>query len=784
MLSLMLWNSTRVINDYYSEFVEKAIQEESDLIAAAITPGLIVHDVATIEDVLALAHKNNDLSYAEIFDYSGQLIASVGKQHKNLPLSDLDKIGITQNNDFIEVTRRIIIVGQDMGFLRTVYSKESLHRILNEVQIQNTIIAGITLLLLIIATIFISIILTKKLRILSDGVKQIQQGNLEHIITMDNKDDFGELASAFNEMSQHLESTQNRLQKEHHELTRQTAHLKSLLNNVDAVIWESEETINQLTFVSREAEYLLGYPVNDWFKSDFLKKIIHFDDYLLLKKRLKVLNKPGSQASVDIRMIHKIDKPVWTRLIASSDYDPYTGKNMIRGIIVDISQEKRREEQIIYLAEHDALTGLYNRRYFLERLNHHISFGERYGHLSSLLFIDLDQFKFINDSYGHKAGDTYLIQVAKELSLALRDTDILGRLGGDEFGVILPFTNQDEAVQVTENILASLTSHDWSYEGNTVHISASIGITLFPGETRAAEQVLAEADTAMYSAKNTGRNQYHIYDKNDSGMERMLAKVEIETMIRDALKNNKMVLHFQPIYTLKTGEISHHEALVRIIDDNNKLIMPGSFIKMAERFGLIKEIDQWVFNSAINLITQSLKQGEKIDIAINLSGKHIDNTGFHKWMHKLLAKNKNAAKHIIIELTETAAVESLATAKTFIESMKQMGCRFALDDFGVGFSSFHYIKNLPVDYIKIDGSFVKNLHLDEADKVFVQATVDIAKSMGIQTIAEYVENAKIMNILRELGADYGQGFYLAEPDVELSRKPIDIESYPPSLHKT
>jgi len=339
----------------------------------------------------------------------------------------------------------------------------------------------------------------------------------------------------------------------------------------------------------------------------------------------------------------------------------------------------------------------------------------------------------------------------------------LGRLGGDEFGVILPFTDEEESCLVAANLLTALSEKNWTYKSASVLIRASIGITTFPSDNKTPSELLAEADTAMYAAKALGRNRYHLYREHDSGKERMQAKLQAESLIRLALKNNYFVLYYQPIISLKTGEVMHHEALIRIIKEDGEIIMPGDFIDTAERFGLITDIDRWTITQTIQTIHQSLKDGDVKNIAVNLSGNHLDDVKFHAWIKEMLINYNEAADHLIIEITETAAIKNLASANDFIESMLDIGVRFAIDDFGVGFSSFHYIKSLPVHYIKIDGSFVRNLHVDEIDRVFVQATVGIAKSLDIITIAEFVENEEIVTILKEIGADYGQGYHLGKP---------------------
>jgi len=296
---------------------------------------------------------------------------------------------------------------------------------------------------------------------------------------------------------------------------------------------------------------------------------------------------------------------------------------------------------------------------------------------------------------------------------------------------------------------------------------------MFDGENNLSEQLLAQADAAMYRAKELGRNCYHMYSEKDGQLERMQKKIHWENIIQDALRNDRFVLHFQPIIELSSGLVSHNEALLRIIGSDDKLIYPGEFIESAERFGLIDKIDKWVFQ----IVGESIKNGAAKRIAVNLSGRHLSSRNFQKWISKLFADNSDVAKHIIIEVTETAAVENLSTANEFIRKLSNLGCHFALDDFGVGFSSFHYIKNLDIKYIKIDGSFVKNLHINTSDKVFVKATVEIARSLGIRTIAEFVENGEILHILREIGADYAQGFHIGKPSPIMKTADNMIDKY-------
>jgi len=763
MLVILVWNNIRLTNQSYTELLESSSRDQSALLASAIAPGLVAYDHALIDDALSLLKEKHDLLYAEVFDINGKRIAAIGQYPETSKISISNKYQEVIENDQLNISRIVAISGQEIGALRVGYSTANLKNIIDAIKWQNLIISFLTLSALIFATVIISFAITRKLSILRDGVEQIQEGNLNHEIKIKKNDELGDLAKAFNDMARHLRSVQNQLLKEHSELERKSSHLGTLLNSIEAVVWEANARTQNMTFVSTEAVDLLGYPIDKWFEPKFFQQVIHNDDEKILTKSMKKMATGIHQISIDVRLKRKNGKLVWTRIIASSEHDENSNKLLIRGLMIDITAEKKHEQQIVYLAEHDPLTGLINRRQFQERLTHHIAYGQRYKHNSCLLFIDLDQFKYINDTFGHAAGDAYLIQVAEVLSHTIRDTDILGRLGGDEFGVILPFTDEEESCLVAANLLTALSEKNWTYKSASVLIRASIGITTFPSDNKTPSELLAEADTAMYAAKALGRNRYHLYREHDSGKERMQAKLQAESLIRLALKNNYFVLYYQPIISLKTGEVMHHEALIRIIKEDGEIIMPGDFIDTAERFGLITDIDRWTITQTIQTIHQSLKDGDVKNIAVNLSGNHLDDVKFHTWIKEMLINYNEVADHLIIEITETAAIKNLASANDFIESMLDIGVRFAIDDFGVGFSSFHYIKSLPVHYIKIDGSFVRNLHVDEIDRVFVQATVGIAKSLDIITIAEFVENEEIVAILKEIGADYGQGYHLGKP---------------------
>ncbi|MEJ2142825.1 MAG: EAL domain-containing protein, partial [Gammaproteobacteria bacterium] len=448
-----------------------------------------------------------------------------------------------------------------------------------------------------------------------------------------------------------------------------------------------------------------------------------------------------------------------------------------RGIMLDISEQKKSEERIIYLAERDALTGLLNRRRFQEELDNQIAYTKRFNQQGALLFIDLDEFKYINDTLGHQAGDDCLLTISRCISSAVREIDVLARLGGDEFAVLLTRADKESAVKVAEHLIKILQKEVVLPVESSMRISASIGITLFPTQGVSPSELLAKADAAMYTAKRNGRNQVHVYQENDTELVNMQNRVHWEDRIHKALEEDLFVLHYQPVIEINSGRIVHYEALLRMNDDG-ELIFPSAFLDTAERFNLIHEIDKWVLRKAIEAQANSIKTGQPVSIAINLSGRHF---GHHEVMHLVQSaiKEYNAdPASIIFEVTETAAVENINQARNFIESLRGLGCRFALDDFGIGYSSFHYLKNLPVDMIKIDGGFVRNLHLNEFDRIIVKAMSDLANGMNITTVAEFVENEEICVLLGKLGVDYGQGYHLGMPDPQFAHQTKQVISEP------
>jgi diguanylate cyclase (GGDEF)-like protein len=431
----------------------------------------------------------------------------------------------------------------------------------------------------------------------------------------------------------------------------------------------------------------------------------------------------------------------------------------------DISERKRLEGQLQYLAEHDPLTGMYNRWRFERELTRELAVARRYGGGGALLAIDLDHFKFVNDSLGHVAGDELIRRSAAVVRSRMRDTDILARMGGDEFAVILRASGPGEAESVAADLVSALREEvQLEMAAGVQRITASVGIAPFPGpEPLSAEDLLVEADIAMYDAKEAGRDCARLYDAGQQRHRLMHARLTWVERIRRALADERFVLHAQPIVALEGGGPARYELLLRMIGDDGELVPPGTFLEVAERFELIQAIDRWVLTQGCALLAERQRCGDDVRLAINVSAKSATDPGMAAAIATELAGAGARADGLCIELTETDAIINVDRAKEFALQLGKLGCEFALDDFGAGFASFYYLKHLAYDLLKIDGEFVSGLSDTHANRLIVEAIVGIARGMGRRTVAECVADAETLESLRGTGVDFVQGYHLAEP---------------------
>jgi diguanylate cyclase (GGDEF)-like protein/PAS domain S-box-containing protein len=430
----------------------------------------------------------------------------------------------------------------------------------------------------------------------------------------------------------------------------------------------------------------------------------------------------------------------------------------------DVTKERRLKRALSYQASHDALTGLINRREFDNRLADALQSALEDQGPHALLYVDLDQFKVVNDTCGHSAGDRLLRDVTGLLQAHVRSADTIARLGGDEFGILVRHCTVDQAARIAENIRQGIRDYRFTWEQNTSSIGASIGVVEITRETESVASLLSAADIACYAAKDSGRNRVHLYDSNEvSGRHREMYWV---SRVTRAVDEGRLELYYQPIVPTGCDAApipAAYELLVRLRDDNGELILPGEFIPAAERYNVVSAIDRWVVRRAVEVLQQHADGDEPPFLfALNLSGMSLSDRTYLDLVMSL-AEDPRIARGLCFEITETAVITSMAQAVFFMHELRKRGCRFALDDFGSGLSSFHYLKTLPVDFIKIDGQFISSVTSDVVDRSMVEAISQVGRALGIATIAEKVESADVFAELKRLGVQFAQGYFVARP---------------------
>lgn len=473
---------------------------------------------------------------------------------------------------------------------------------------------------------------------------------------------------------------------------------------------------------------------------------------------------PGRVHRWDIRHIKKNGDIVWMRNTARAVSE--TAETLILVTCEDIDESYRLSELLSFQSQHDDLTGLANRKTLESRLNRVIESAHAEGTEHSLSIVDLDQFKLINDTCGHDAGDELLRQIARLLSSVLRKRDTVARVGGDEFAILIEDCPVTAASSVTEAIRCAIERHDFTWLGKHYKLSTSIGIVPINADCESAGSALSMADTACYAAKESGRNRIHTYQADNVPVVARHGEMRWAARINQALDEDRFDLRFQVISPLSAGAHAgnHYEILVRMRDEVGEIIMPGEFLPAAERYNLAERLDRWVIAKLFDWFHNNPGDMHEMGLCcINLSGQSIGNENTLRYIFEQFSNSHIPPQKICFEITETAAINDLAQATHFIQKLKNHGCQFALDDFGTGFSSLAYLKQLPVDYLKIDGSFVRDMVTDSIDFAMVRSINDIGHVMGKQTIAEFVEDDSTLEMLKTVGVDFAQGYQISRP---------------------
>jgi diguanylate cyclase (GGDEF)-like protein/PAS domain S-box-containing protein len=519
------------------------------------------------------------------------------------------------------------------------------------------------------------------------------------------------------------------------------------------------------SYISPQIERMMGYTPQEWMDDPSIwANAIHPDDRDRVLDAEERLEAGTGLSSVEYRMITRSGSILWVSDEAVMRPEPEDGVRLLDGLFVDISDRKAAESQLQFLADHDTLTGLLNRRRFIEELTLELKLAKREQRHSSVLVIDVDNFKDVNDSLGHHAGDQLIRSVANVLGTGLREADTLSRLGGDEFALLLRGTAGDAAVPVAERMIQAVREHSFAIATEPIAVTASAGLASIGRGDETPEEVLADADMAMYESKRGGRDRVMVFSP---GMRTSLEERRSwADRIRTALQGDGhgLLLYQQPILELATNQVSQYELLIRMEGADGVPVAPAQFLPVAERFDLVQAIDRWVVGRAIELLFEHERAGHELVLTVNLSGRSMGDAELFEVLERELSRTGIDASRLVLEITETAAIENMEEARNFAERLAALGCRLALDDFGSGFGSFYYLKHLPFNYLKIDGDFVRNLTRNPVDQAVVRSIVQIAESVGYETIAEFVADEATLQAVREYGVDFAQGFHVGIPE--------------------
>jgi len=571
-------------------------------------------------------------------------------------------------------------------------------------------------------------------------------------------------------------------------IEQQRERLQAILESVGEGVYGVDND-GKLTFVNHATLKVLGADNDDGLIGESAYNALHYvDDDSCADDQLRdAYGKDAKLRCWETRFAHHTGKPVPVECTVH----PLKLNGKQDGSVIafrDISNQKMLEEKLRWQATHDHLTDLYNRRYFETRLEQEIKDAQRTGIRSALIYIDLDRFKYVNDTAGHDTGDRILLEISRVLSKVLRRSDVMARIGGDEFAILLKNVDATLACKLANEYRAALNNINVNGGQQTYHVHASFGVAMMDDENMTAGDLMANADIACHIAKRMGRNQSHLYDQASDERNAMGTELGWSTRIRAALDSDDFELHYQPILSMADVNVNnlpaqdgaiwqsflndndgafHCEVLVRMRGERGELFYPSAFMPTAERFNLLVELDMWVLEHALMDVQGSDNPKGKVTLSINLSGHSLDDDDAQANIIRLLQKYDVPPSSIVFEITETSAIANLEQANRFIRDLCAIGCRFSLDDFGSGFCSFAQLKNLPTNLVKIDGQFVKSMARGATDRAIVTAMNDVAHSLGRYTVAEYVESPEVIRLLKICGVDKVQGNYISRPLKEL-----------------
>lgn len=748
------------------------------LLNHALEAPLAQRDEATVQQTLELVRDNTQIEYLVLRDHRDRVLAAAGWDPKQpLPPRDGEQIDLTRDDATLHVAGDIVVAGQRLGSLDIGISTHELRQARHQFIASGLFVGALALLLSTGLLGLVAVAVTRRLASLAQASRRVAAGDFDVLVPDSGDDELGRVGSSFNTMARALEQ---RLSALHQAERAQHAHLLEVRDERSRLTTLLSAMQHGILFVDAQAsvvyanqafsrlwglgEALVGQPL-----AELLPRIA-----AAVVPEQRAWISPAGDGSVAPQDADTEFQLLDGRLVVQR-LQPVGGGGCI-WLHQDITQD-RMTQQRARQALTDPLTRLLNRRGLIESLQAALAHAARAHERVALMFIDLDDFKRANDLGGHHAGDEMLQAVARTLTAQMRRGEIVARLGGDEFAVLCPGLPPEEAGAVAERLVRAVCDLSVHAGGHALRVGCSVGIAHYPDDAQHDEELIAHADAAMYQAKHGGKAQWALY-RADSAVQRAeSARMDWNERIRTALRDGRFVLHFQPVLRAVDLRPMYHEALLRMIDETveGRLVPPANFIAYAERSGSIRQIDRWVFGDCVRRLANGPGIG---DLAVNLSARSLDDAEFVPFLRDLLQRHDVDPRRLHVELTETSAVNEPRAAAERVSTLRSLGVRVHLDDFGAGFSSLAQLKRLELDAIKIDGSLVRDLDNDAGSRKLVATIIDIARSAGKLTVAEHVENAATLDALRRLGVDLVQGFHLGRPAAETILVPASSARVP------
>lgn len=754
MLSVLVGNSVRLISEHLTHQAEVRIHAIELAYKTALAVPLASRDYPTLRDILDGWKGAEDISYLAVTDNQGQVLVAVGWDPQ-VPLPAPS--ALSADSETIHVAFPIEYQGVSYGGAHYGLSSAFLRNARTALFQQSVSIALIELTLTFLLLLVTGYWLTRDFSALAVASERIGRGEFGVRIPLRGDDEITAVGRSFNAMAADVQAHMEQL-AESEQRFRAIADYTYAWEN-----WFGPD--GHLRWVNPAVERMTGYTVRDCMgMADFPLPLVHPSDRELLRRHQELALAGKTGQDLGFRVVTRDGRTLWVAMAWQPIFGGHGESLGYRASIRDITLQHSANEELAYAASHDALTGMNNRRAFEEELAKELASLSAEARPLILYYIDLDQFKVINDSCGHTAGDAFLQHLARVME-ARFSFGFLARLGGDEFGVILTGIDLEEAERRAQHLIDDIRTLSFVWEGRSFRIGASIGIAVASPEISSATDLMVAADTACYAAKERGRNRTQVFIPDEQYFRERKADFLSLAQIADALARNRLLLYGQRIMPLHEGVAPYAEVLIRMLGEDGNIIPPGRFIPAAERYGMMPLIDRWVIDATCAQIAAWQAEGvETPRLHINLSGLTLADPGLEEYIQFVFREHGIEPRRVGFEITESCAIAQLDLALAFIDFCGKTGCELALDDFGSGLSSFGYLKRFKVSSLKIDGMFVKNADSDADDRAVIEAIVRLAGHKKLHTVAEFVHSEAVLETVRGLGADYGQGFHLHMPE--------------------